>query len=120
MCISLIVNINGIRLSVKANMSAMPDKGLMLNCSVDSMSLGQIELNDEYVGALLSYLESILAQQNFIKIDSENKIFTITLEDSLNSSEPLIAFIISGFTNRDISLVDKSNGNGEVQLILSK
>ena len=120
MCISLIVNINGIRLSVKANMSAMPDKGLMLNCSVDSMSLGQIELNDEYVGALLSYLENILAQQNFIKIDSENKIFTITLEDSLNSSEPLIAFIISGFTNRDISLVDKSNGNGEVQLILSK
>ncbi|MBE6143235.1 MAG: hypothetical protein E7177_04540 [Erysipelotrichaceae bacterium] len=81
--LDFILNVNGCRLGVHADFTTLPHSGLIVEGNLNSLSLGNIQLNEEQKINLLNYMNtlfhedyiSISSNEQKIKLDFSNLIF---------------------------------------------
>lgn len=107
--LDLVININGYRVVVEGECSAKDDasNGLVVNCKVESLEIGSVSLTKEETYKLLSYLDNVLSDLDWISTNpSEEMIymdFSKVLAESVTSSEDT-ASVLSNILNKQTNV----------------
>lgn len=115
--IIITLNINGYSIALKCTSNASGSDGLAISTDVSAVDLGEISLTDDQIKAILNYLNTALAEEEWINTDSANKRINFNFVKLFSSNETL-ELLVNKASSTSCGLY--SNGdNGYLKISLS-
>ncbi len=115
--ITLIVNINGNRISVVGSFKETTSSNYKINAELTSLRIGTLVLTSEEQKQVLEYLNLVTSDEEYLSFDAENKILTFDLSSTINSS-PIAKEILKTLTSCELHFKENSTG-GALNLTFS-
>ena len=116
--IVITINVNGYSIALKCSASTNgKNDGLTISANVTSVNMGSIYLNDDEISAILTYLNTALADEEWIACDVNTKSINFNFTKIFTSSNTLNE-IVKRASKTNCSLIKDSNG-GYIKLSLS-
>ena len=117
---NLTIDVNGCELGLTLDLSNPTSTLLTLNNKVSAATLGSIDLNEEEIKGLLSFLSTETASIEWMSIDAENASINFNFAKLMPQSS-ILQQIATFYTNRQISYVGKSiDEEGYIQITYLK
>jgi len=113
----LVVDINGKYINALVKASVVENKDALVSLSVDSLYLGEKEVNQVARTYLLNYLEVALANEEYLSVDSSKNMLLLDLTPYIEQS--FFKSLISAGLSK-ISVTVSSKNDGKLILRLAK
>lgn len=101
----IVLNLNNKKINLECILDTKSSNGLVLTTEVNEIKFGTIDLDESLQIQFLSFLESIMAEQSWFKVNSTNKEITLDFV-KIFSDNQILNYIISSSTNTNVSLDD--------------
>lgn len=115
--LNIVLNINGRRVILSALFQTPVSSSFTIDATLFHLILGSIDIDTKYFPSILTYLQGVLEDEDWINIDPTNNKIQMNLEKIISSSS-----IFSGttFTNyissKELSFKDNTSNGGELVL----
>ena len=110
----IVLNVNGKRLCGYVDTICPDSERMALNAQISELRLGKKVINEARTSLFLRYLNGVLASENWISADAEERILTLDLEAVLSGMNEYKALLK---LNSRISMHCRKASQGEVQLV---
>ena len=104
--LDLVISINGYRivLELDSDVKDTDEVGLLINCTVTKVCIGNVVLDEEDNKKLLAYLNNVMADLNWINTKPDEGIvtmdFSVAISDAM-TSRPVAALVIGSILNNN-------------------
>ncbi len=104
--LDLVISINGCRivLELDSDVKDTDEVGLLINCTVTKVCIGNVVLDEEDNKKLLAYLNNVMADLNWINTKPDEGIvtmdFSVAISDAM-TSRPVAALVIGSILNNN-------------------
>ncbi len=113
----MVLDVNGYYAMAKVHAIVLSNEDSMLTLKIESVSLGENDIESSSKDSLLKYLSSVLKEEKFIGIDADNSTMSLDFSSYIEGS--FFEFLINGGLSR-ISIHLSNDNNGELVLRFSK
>ena len=115
--IIITININGYQIALKCVANASGSDGLQISTDVTSVVLGEINLKDDQISAILNFLNEALKDEEWIGADSINKKINFNFTKLLTDS-PVFNALVEKSSSTEVGLYSSST-KGYIKISLS-
>lgn len=113
--VNVLLDFNGYEILVSADFSTLESETVAIEGTLNSLKLGNLETTDTAKVEIISYLETILSDVDFISFDSETLKVKLSFENYINSqNNQIIKFLFEAATSNETKI--SGDNDGEIQI----